>query len=184
MSSLGVAAFNNIGKGNSVRGSVDLAASMALAARLEAMSYGLGSKLVIDNDDASEYKLRRMAIFRGEGNDPSNPVWAPTGKAVTLVNGSYFLSSTIDSAHGSTNGNQPDEDFPLPGSASTSCIVYEFDGSGHLKNPGRLVFVSGIMSDDGTLTVPDALLQGRSGFRLPANGRPAFFQNPDQIVSP
>ncbi len=181
MSGLAIIASNSIGRGNSVRGAVDLASSLVLAARTEAMSHGLGAKLAIDHGTDPNYKLRRMAIYRAEG-DPANKEWKLAGNAVMLPQGVYLATANaVGASLAFENGGAALETFELTPGIQTECVVYEFDGSGHLVQPGRILFVAGIMESDGTVTIPESMLDGIRGFKLPVNGRPAHFDSKEQI---
>jgi len=183
ITSVAVIAFNNKGKGPAVQGAVDLAASMASQARLEAMRHGIGAKLVVDAGDDPAYRFRRMAVVRLEGNDPNNPTEVLAGRPMTLPQNVYFATEDLTSTYASDNGGQPLQDIALQGTDTTPCIVYEFNGSGHLQNPGTIIFVGGIENPDGSILVTENLLAGVQGFRLPVNGRPAFFDSKEQIAS-
>lgn len=183
VTSVAIIAFNNPGKGPAVQGAVDLAASMANQARLEAMRHGIGSKLVIDAGDDPAYRFRRMAVVRLEGNDPNNPTEVLAGRPMTLPQNVYFATEDLTATYASNNGDLPLQQIALQGTHTTPCIVYEFNGSGHLENPGTMVFVGGIENPDGSILVTQNHLAGVLGFRLPVNGRPAFFNSKEQIAS-
>lgn len=180
LATFSVIGYNSIGRSRSAASAADLAASMALAARLEAMSHGLGAKLVVDNGSNPETRLQRMAIFRAEGSDPLNPSWIMAGRPMRLPEGIFFLTEAVAPGYGSTNAGQPDEVLSLPGAPNTPCIVYNFNGSGHVENPGLLFFAPGVPGTGGLPAFPAAMIDGITGFRLPANGRPAFIQSKAQ----
>jgi prepilin-type N-terminal cleavage/methylation domain-containing protein len=90
LSSMAMVGFNGIGRASGVRGAADLAASVALSARIEAMSFGYGSLLVVDNGTNADRKLQRLAVFRYtntqvDGAPMSNAVLV--GKPVALPKG-------------------------------------------------------------------------------------------------
>ena len=175
---MGVMAFNAIGRGGSVRGAVDVGTSLATAARIEAMSHGLGAELVIDNGTNAETKWRRLAVFRIEP-DPSNATNTLTnlaGRPTLLPNGVFFLTNYA-------SGYTTNTTHTLSGSQTTPTLVFKFNGVGHLENPGRLIFGGGMGNPDGTVTIPEALKAGMRGFMLPRNGRPMHYQTVEQILS-
>lgn len=172
LSSLAVVSFNSIGRGSGARGAMDLAASMALSARIEAMSFGYGSLLVIDNGDNPEHKLQRMAVLRYTNSTNLELV----GKPTSLPQGSFFLPN-YSKGMSTTNISN------LPGAANTPAYFFKFNGSGHLvsASESRLVFAGNTMDVAGNLQDPPGMIQGRRGFILRNNGRPAFFQTPEQM---
>jgi prepilin-type N-terminal cleavage/methylation domain-containing protein len=181
LSGLSVAAFTSVGRSSSVNGAVDLAASLSLAARLEALSYGMGSKLVIDsgpvpdNPNDVEYKFSRIAIFRAQEDEanPGKKKWVLVGKPLLLPRGVFFLKDYSDGF--------VEEEHVFIGTAKRKTLVFEFNGSGHLLRPAKLVFSGGVVGTDGRLEFPEAMLAARSGFLLRTNGRPAYFQNADRM---
>jgi len=172
LSSLAVTGFNSVTRGSGARGAADVAASLALSARLEALSLGYGSLLVIDNGPNHEQALQRMAVFRY--TDETNVIMV--GKPIALARGVYFLPD-YSKGMGQTNLN-------LPGSSATPVYYYKFDGSGHLEatSDSRLVFSANAMDSSGNLQNPESLVVGRRGILLRNNGRPAFFQTPEQMA--
>jgi len=174
LSSLAVVGFNSIGRGSGVRGAEDLAASMALSARVEAMSFGYGSLLVIDNGTNTEHRLQRMAVLRYTNTTNLDLV----GKPTALPKGTFFLTNYSKGMSATNITN-------FPGGVSTPAYVLKFNGSGHLDSASetRLVFSGNIMDAAGNLQNPPAMIQGRRGFILRNNGRPAFFQTPDQMTN-
>ena len=172
LSSLAVVGFNSIGRGSGVRGAEDLAASLALSARIEAMSFGYGSLLVIDNGTNPEHKLQRMAVLRYTNSTNFDLV----GKPTALPKGTFFLTNYSKGMNATNITN-------FPGAASTPAYFFKFDGSGHLVAASAtcLVFSGNIMDAAGNLQNPPAMIQGRRGFILRNNGRPAFFQTPEQM---
>ncbi len=178
LSGLAVISFNSIGRGSGARGAADLAASMALSARIEAMSQGYGSLLVIDDGTNVDRKWRRMAVLRYTNTPVDGDVAANTemvGKATDLPKGIFLLpdySTTGDSAANFTN---------LPGIGS-KLIYYTFNGSGHLDGDQvTLVFAGNVMDSSGTLQNPTTMIQGRRGFILRKNGRPVFYKKPEDM---
>lgn len=172
LSALAVVGFNSIGRGSSARGAADLAASMALSARIEAMSFGYGSLLVIDNGTNTGHKLQRMAVLRSTNGTNFELV----GKPTALPKGSFFLPEY-------SKGYQTTNITNFPDSTLTSVYSFKFLGAGQLESTDetRLVFSGNIMDTSGNLQNPAAMLQGRRGFILRKNGRPAFFQTPEQM---
>ena len=182
LAGLGMTAFNSIGRGSGVRGAVDIASSLALSARYESMSYGNGALLVIDNGNNTDRKLRRMAVLRYTNTyDPSNlgANLQLAGKPTDLPMGVYFLTN-YSSGYGTTTLSNL-----LPGSSSVQVLYYYYDGSGRLSamSTNKLVFSAGIMDNSGSLTEPPTMLQGRRGFLLRQNGRPAYYQTTNQMTA-
>lgn len=176
LASLAVISFRNIGRGTGVRGAVDLAAGVALTARIEAMSYGYGSILVIDNGNDTSQKLQRLAVLRAYQETNGNIAYELVGKPSFLPEGSYLLPAY---SKGLSTTNLTN----LPGSNNTPAFFLKFNGSGHLDSSTetRLVFSGNIMDSSGNLQNPESMIQGRRGFILRNNGRPAFFQTPEQM---
>lgn len=172
LSALAVVGFNSIGRGSSARGAADLAASTALSARIEAMSFGYGSLLVIDNSTNSEHKLQRMAVLRSTNGIDFELV----GKPTALPRGSFFLPDY-------SRGYQTNSITNFPGGTPTAVYSFKFLGTGQLESTDetRFVFSANLMDSSGNLQNPPAMLQGRRGFILRKNGRPAFFQTPEQM---
>lgn len=183
LSSLGMVAFSNIGRGSGVRGAADLAASLALSARVEAMSYGHGSLLVVDNGTNAGQKWRRFAVFRYtntpvEGSPMSNAVLI--GKPVVLQQGVFFRPDDSTITTNTATMNLPPRDQP------TEVYYVKFAGDGQLAGSSgvKLIFGGGIAEASGTPTFPASMNAGRQGFLLRKNGRPAFYQTPEQIDTP
>ena len=169
LTSLAVIGFNSIGRSASGRGAADLAASMALSARVEAMSHGYGSLLIIDNGSDPQRKLQRMGVMRYT-NSGGTPELA--GRMTPLPRGTFFLpeySTTL----ATTNLAIP------PGPGQTPVYFLKYDGNGHLINPQTvdLIFAPNIMDSSGNLQNPDAMIAGRQGFKIRRNGRPLFFKS-------
>lgn len=173
LSSLALVGFNSVTQGFGVRGASDLAASLALSARTEAMSLGRGSMLVVDNSSQNDRKLQRMAVLRGVDGTNGAKTWEMVGSPVSLPRGVYFLP---EYSKGWVQTNLPG----FPGAATTDVYAFEFDGVGRIVNVGRMVFSGGLMQN-GTLSTPDKLLAGRVGFQLFKNGRAAFFQKAEDM---
>ncbi len=174
LSSLAVLGFGS-SRSAGGRSAADLAASLALSARVEAMSQGYGSLLAIDNSNDPERKLQRLAVFRFT-NSSSPPELA--GRVVPLPRGTFFLPkySTTNTLI-ATNLNLP------PGNTSTALLALRFDGSGQLVEPtsADLVFGPDIMDSSGNLQGPETMAAARQGFKLRRNGRPVFFKTPDDM---
>jgi prepilin-type N-terminal cleavage/methylation domain-containing protein len=179
LSSMAMVGFNGIGRASGVRGAADLAASVALSARIEAMSFGYGSLLVVDNGTNADRKLQRLAVFRYtntqvDGAPMSNAVLV--GKPVALPKGAFFLAAD------STATNAATMTLP-PGNADTPVYYVKFNGDGQLSSASgvKLIFGGGIMDASGNPTFPDSMRPGRQGFLLRKNGRPAVFQTAAQM---
>lgn len=173
LSAAAVLSFGNIGRASSGRGAADLAASMALSARVEAMSHGYGSLLIIDNGSDPQRKLQRMGVMRFT-NSAGPPELA--GRMTPLPRGSFFLpeySTTLPS----TNLTIP------PGPGQTPVYFLKYDGNGHLIEPqtADLVFAPNVMDTSGGLQNPDTMIAARQGFKIRRNGRPMFFKSPDDM---
>jgi len=176
LSSVAVISFTDIGRAASGRGAADLAASMALSARVEAMSHGHGALLVIDDSNDPQRKYQRMAVFRFT-NAEGPPVLA--GRVTPLPRGTFFLPGySTWNALVATN-------LDVPGKPGTSFRAIRYNGSGHLVEPQtvRMVFAPGIMDSAGNLQNPTNMLAGRQGFLLRRNGRPVFFNSPDEMTN-
>lgn len=176
LSGLAVVSFNNITRGSGARGASDLAASVALLARIEAMSSGFGSLLVIDNGTDPASKLQRLAVLRAAKDTNGTTTYELVAKPTYLPKGVFFLP---EYSRGMTATNLT----YAPGSTSAPAYSLKFNASGHLESgvETRLVFAGNIMDGSGDLQNPDAMIQGRRGFILRSNGRPAFFQTPEQM---
>lgn len=180
LGSAAIGAYSGLGRASGVRGAIDLAASLALASRIEGTSEGYGSLLVIDNGTNPDHKLRRFSIFRYintpvEGQIGTNAVLV--GKPTLLPKGVYFLDDY-------STGYERINSFPhFPGGSNTPVLVYKFDGCGHLDSPveSRLVFCNNIVDGSGHFLNPTNLIAGRRGFILRKNGRPTYFENAEQM---
>jgi type II secretory pathway pseudopilin PulG len=194
ISVLMVAVFSGLRGGGDARkvdGAVNVGASMAYAARLDAMSQGLGSLVVIDNGPDSDTRYRRMVVFEGTGT-PNNVQWEMAGNPVTLDTGVFFLED-YSNGYGTERSFDFSEAAPQDGQTGSPCIVYEFNSSGHVVNLTgtgdiRMVFGPGIMPPGTTeLTFPadetakEEMLAKRLGFLLRPNGRPVYLTEPDQM---
>ncbi len=194
LAALGLLASRAISTGASVQGAVDTTTSMTLAARNQASTLGHGARLVIDaNYDAAnpEWYLRRMTVL--EAVDPSSwddsatPEWKMVDKATLLPKNVYFFEE-YSSGFGTMQ-----VDFrtinPQNGSQGGDAFYYEFDGNGRLIDASgsgelaKLIFVNGILADDGTLETPGKMLKSRDGLIIRSASRPAFFDGPDQITT-
>jgi len=174
LSSLVVVGVGGVSRGSGVRGAADLAASLALSARVEAMSLGRGALLVVDDSSRDDRKLQRMTVLRGVEAEDGTRSWEISGSTLTLPSGVFFLP---EYSKGWTQTNLSG----FPGVTLTPVYAFEFDGSGRMVNASRMVFSGGMMKD-GVLTVPDNMLVGRRGFQLFKSGRPAFFQNAEDML--
>ncbi len=178
IATLATVAVFSLGRGGqspSGRAAADLAASLVLSARVEAMSFGHGSRLVIDNGNDPSRKLQRMGVFlRKQAGGP----WEPAGRMVPLPQGSFFLPDYSTTANGTFSMQ-----LPPANSGNTTVYVLEFDGSGHLINPqtATLVFGPNVMEASGNLLNPEQMLAARSGFKLRRNGRPLFLKSLDDM---
>lgn len=183
LSSVAMVGFNGIGRASGVRAAADLAASVALSARIEAMSFGYGSLLVVDNGTNAERKLQRLAVFRYTNSQPpdgasdlmSNAVLI--GKPVALPKGAYFLPADSTATNSATVTNLP------PGNAGTPVYYVKFNGDGQLSGASgvKLIFGGGIMDASEKPTCPETMKPGRQGFLLRKNGRPAVYQTAAQM---
>ena len=161
------------------RGAADLAASIALSARIEAMSLGYGSLLVIDNGSDPQRRLQRMGVFRfTKPRNEENGAPVLVGSMTQLPRGTFFLPDYSSKDLIQTN-------LPIPPRASspTPVLAIEFDGAGHLFTPqiADLVFSPNVMASDGSLLDPEQMVAARQGFRLPRNARPIFFTSPEDM---
>lgn len=175
LSALAMVSFGNIGRAASGRGAADLAASMALSARNEAMSHGHGSLLVIDDSSDPQRKWQRIGILRFT-NAGAPPELA--GRMTQLPRGSFFLRQFSSQDLVETNLTN------IPGTNSLRVLALRFDGSGHLTQPSTatLVFSPNIMDSTGALQNPEAMLSTRQGFKLYRNARPLFFKSPEDMT--
>lgn len=169
----------NLTRAGGARGAADLAASLSHAARLEAMSMGLGSLLVVDNGADDRYRLRRLAIFRRvpAGGNSTASVLQLSGSAVMLQDNIFFLKNY------SKGFNEMKVEFRK--GQETDVLAYEFTPTGHIKASGaapefRLVFGPGPLNASGD-PATDAAAAARAGIYLRINGRPTFFTHPDQM---
>lgn len=181
LSSLAAVNVKDIGQGIGVHGAAELASSLALSARVEAMSYGYGSLLVIDNGTDPDRKLQRIFVLRYTQTPDSDDYSKYTelvGKPISLPKGTFFLpdySTATSNTLTLTN---------LPGHVNnTPVYYYKFDGVGHLDTPksATLVFSANSIDSLGNLQNPAQMIAGRQGFLLRSNGRAAFFQTAAQM---
>lgn len=174
LTGLAVVGFRGISQSSGARGAADLAASTALAARVEAMSHGFGSFLVIDNSSDPNRKWQRIGVVRFTNSGPAD--YQIVGRMSPLPGGTYFLPNYSSSDLLQTNLTG------LGGPGTTPVLALKFAGTGHLvANSARLVFSADVMDDSGNLQNPSPLLAGRQGFLLRRNGRPAFFRDAAQM---
>lgn len=208
---LSMMVFSSIGPSKSTQGAVSTMASLMQQARTEAMTFGLGAALIVDNQPGSETRFRRAAVARIEPARTANdtPEWRLTARATVLPEGIFFLPDELPEKPGGVAFSQGTKDlltdpnpaapaeatipavFDFPGSPATPCLVYEFDGTGRLipapaaaaaVDPLVTVVVgAAIASRDGSLSFPQSRLETRRGFILRRNGRPAYFESPQQI---
>lgn len=179
------AAFRSIGQGAGADGASTIASSLALGARVEAMKQGRGARLAIDATYDAEnphHYLRRLAIFRGvQEEGETEKRWELASKPVTLPQGVSFLPDYSDGYETMQADLQAIE--PQTGSDGDDWYFYEFGGTGHLDASGdtKLIFGPAIIDGEDAITIPEAMATKRRGFLLRANGRAAFFENPDQM---
>ena len=208
---LSMMVFSSIGPSKSTQGAAATMASLMQQARTEAMTYGLGAALVIDNQPGSAERFRRAAVVRIEPARTAGgvPEWRLTARATVLPEGIYFLPDDLPEKPGGVVFSRGTKDvlrdpgqpvssvatipavFDFPGSPGTPCLVYEFDGTGRLipapaaaaaVDPLVTVVVgAAIAARDGSLSFPQSRLETRRGFILRRNGRPAYFESPQQI---
>lgn len=189
LTGLSVAGFRALGQSKGVSGAVDILAGLTRTARLEAMSLGTEALLIIDASDPSDsdHYLRRVAILKRITNpeDPSQAIWKMEGKPLTFPPGVYFLEDYSDGFQevSLTMAGSPIEDSEEEESIRN--YAYRFNDNGRLNTAAtggaRIVLGEGIMGANDTLVFPDDKLAGRRGFLLRQNGRPAFFENTDQM---
>ena len=180
LSSLAIVNVKDIGQGIGARGAAELASSLALSARIEAMSYGYGSLLVIDNGTNPDRKLQRLSVLRYTQTPDSGDYSKYTelvGKPISLPKGTFFLpdySTATSNTLTLTN---------LPGSLNSQVYYYKFDGAGHLDTPKNATFIfsANYIDSLGNLQNPAQMIAGRQGFLLRSNGRAAFFQTAAQM---
>lgn len=173
LSGLAVVGFGSITRASGARGAADLAASMALSARIEAMSHGRGALLFFDNGTGQTTRWQRMGVARF--TDGTN--YELAGRLVSMPKGTFFLPGYSSPSLIATNLTN------IPGSSSLPVLAIKFDGAGHIDYPASadLVFSANIMNASGNLNNPPDMLAARQGFKLRRNGRPTFFTSPDQM---
>lgn len=171
---LSVSSLKGLGQSSGARGAADLAASVALSARIEAMAFGRGSLFLIDNSGNPEWKYRRMAVIRRNEEDTE---WELIGKPVELPKGIYLLPD-----YSSTAGTYQTNVADLKG-IGPEVFSYRFSGSGYMdeKEAITLVFSANIADEGGELKNPEGLLAGRRGIKIRKNARPIFFKNAEQM---
>ncbi|MCX7869669.1 MAG: prepilin-type N-terminal cleavage/methylation domain-containing protein [Terrimicrobiaceae bacterium] len=174
-----IAGFSSINRGAAARGAADLAASMALSARIESLTMGAGALLAIDNGPNTNNRWRRMAVFRRVPNpaDPSASIPQMVGQPVRFQGSIHFLPA-YSRGYQATN-------LDFPGAPNLPVLAFHFTSTGQAsKAPGdddiRLVFGPGPVGADGK-PVQEALAAARAGFLLRPNGRPTFFTSPDEM---
>ncbi len=178
LSSVAILGVRSLGRSAGARGAADATSSLALAARLDAMSSGLGSWLIIDNGNDKDLRFRRLAVLRVIA-DPANPTQTTNqlaGRATVLQPNTYFYPTY---SRGYTNMQ-----VSVPG-WTNPVIAYKFDAGGHLDIPqdeedARLVFGPGPVTDSGQPESSGAAA-ARAGFLLRQNARPTFFSKPEQM---
>ena len=130
---VGSAALRGGSKSTAVGAALDQAAAIVEQAKLEAISMGLGAKLVMDNDPASKERLRRLAVFTGnyDAINDRQDGWKLAGRAHILPEGVHFLSGYSE---GWATGQRFDlrNANPQDGASGGACLVLEFDGEGRL----------------------------------------------------
>jgi prepilin-type N-terminal cleavage/methylation domain-containing protein len=191
---VGLLATRGISKGASVQGAVSTASSLALAARAQAQTLGLGARLVIDSfyDAANpQHCLRRITILEAvdpdEWTDPSVSEWKLSDKPTLLPKGTYFDREN-SSGFGTMQFSFEDIEAQ-DGSSGNEVLYYEFDGNGRLIDvvPGELakiIFVAGVdILPSGLPNIPEAMANSVDGFIIRRAGRLAFFESPDQILT-
>lgn len=176
LTSLALLGFQSISRGAGARGAADLAASTALAARVEAMTHSRGALFVIDNSTNPGRKWQRIGVVRFTNDGPQD--YELVGRMTPLPSGTFFLPD-----YSTLSGLIPTNLAGLGGSGSTPVLAMKFAGTGHLDQPpsARLVFSANIMDASGTLQNPAELIAGRQGFLLRKNARPVFFRDAAQM---
>jgi len=198
---IGLVGFRGISKGNAVKGAVSTVSSLALAARTEAMTKGLGARLIIDatyDADHPKRYLRRFTILEAsdpDGDPATNDLeWSYSTKPTLLPEGVYFAceltpphdySSGYDTMNFDFNDLTPQDGL---GSDGVDVFFYEFNGNGRLVEQGgnlaKLIFLAGVQNPaDGTWRSPDDMELSRDGFIIRRLGRLTFFDNPTQITT-
>jgi prepilin-type N-terminal cleavage/methylation domain-containing protein len=181
ISSVGFLSMNS-GSGTKVSAAADQAAGLMQRARSEAITLGLGAKVVIDNGSDPKTQLRRMAIFTAvEGANPGDiSGWALADKPMFLPAGVYLLP---DYSEGFVMAQYDFQSVaPQDGSSGIDCMEIAFDGQGELAdaNVVRLVFSKAPAAGD---TPPESMLAGRRGFLIRKTGRPVYFEDPSQMAA-
>lgn len=181
LAAVGSLALGGGNKGASVGQSVEQAGSVVEQARLEAMTLGLGARLVLDNDPSSEYRLRRLAVLVPNYDETTGQQsgWILKDRPVILPEGVFFLAGY---SSGWTSGQSYDLRLsdPQNGNSGGACLVLDFDGEGRLDANGaaRMVFAQALAPG---VMPPENLLLGRQGLLIRRYGAPARFQNVDQM---
>lgn len=162
----------------SVRQAAAQAAAMVEQARSGAMSQGMGTRLVIDNDPSSEHYLRRIAVFVPDYSEASGMQdgWKLANRPLILPAGIFLLPDY-------SWGWSSQESYVFGGSGAQAggpCFVLHFDGEGRLDANGaaRMVFSRAL---EPASTPPENFLEGRQGILIRKYGVPAFFQTADQM---
>lgn len=190
---IGLVGVNSINKGNSVKGAVSTVSSLALAARNEAMTKGLGSRLIIDADlDHPQRYLRRFTVLEATDPDdwdnPNIPEWTYSTKPTLLPEGVYF-SEDYSSGYGTMQFDFKNTLTGQAGSSGDDVFYYEFNGNGRLvdvagaNDLATIVFMAGIQQPgDGTWSSPGDMEFSMDGFIIRRLGRLTFFDNPTEQI--
>ena len=187
MATLSSSALSGILGSRGVAGAVNIASSLALNARMEAVKRvenGLGGALLLvdSTPGTNEASMRRMVVVHNVSTNSGSNDWRMAGAPTTLPRGVYF-SSEYSRGSGKTNFDFSKRSGSQTG-GGTECFYYQFDERGRFKTPGtgeaQLVFIAGVKGADGNLSVKKEA--SRDGIILRQAGRVTYFQNPDQIA--
>lgn len=181
LAAVSMVGFSSINRGGGARGAADLAASMALSARVEAMSMGRGALLVIDNGTNTNFRFRRLAVFRKVDNptNSSQTILQLVGRPTQLQQEVFFLPRY-------SSGFTTNLTVDFPGAPGSRVFAYEFTPTGYIQDNTsaqdiRMVFSPGPIDADGNPMNEETTAAARAGILLRQNGRPTFFTSPEQM---
>ena len=189
MAAASTSALSGIFGSRGVAGAVNIASSLALNARMEAVKRvenGLGGALLLvdSTPGTNETSLRRMVVVHNVSTISGAADWRMAGAPTTLPRGVYF-SSKYSRGSGTTNFDFSKRSGSQTG-GGTECVYYEFDERGRFVTPGtdeaQLVFVAGVPGADGNLAATSQEAS-RDGIILRKAGRVTYFQNAGQITN-
>jgi len=192
---VGLIAARGISSGASVKGAVSTVSSLTLAAREEAKTLGLGSRLVIDaNSSDPLHYFRRITVLEAEEVDRDGVPnsgdefigWTYSTKPTLLPEGVYFYED-YSSGYGTMNFDF-DDLSPQDGTLGGEVIYYEFNRNGRfVNNPpsggvAQMVFGRGVQPVGATtFTIPTDMELSRDGFIIHQSGRLTFFEDVNLI---